>query len=149
MSARYNKRHKRLRKGESQKANGDYTYRWTDRSGKRHSFGAKSLEELRSKEEELARDKADGIKQCIQNVILNDIYDLWRTTKRGLKDNTFQNYCWCNEQYVKDDIGMIPIQQLKRSDIKRFYNKLYEERRLKVATIDNVHTVLHQVIQVR
>lgn len=28
-----------------------------------------------------------------------------------------------------------------------FYNKLADERNLKIATIDNIHTVLHQVLQ--
>ena len=34
---------------------------------------------------------------------------------------------------------------MKRSDVKRFYNRLADERILTIATIDNVHTVLHQV----
>ena len=81
--------------------------------------------------------------------MLNDIFDLWKATKRGLKQNTYFNYVWCYEQYVwSDPIGQTPIQALKRSDLKRFYNRLYEERHLKISTIDNVHTVLHQVIQI-
>ena len=34
------------------------------------------------------------------------------------------------------------------NDVKQFYNKLSEERGLRVNTIDNIHTVLHQVLQV-
>lgn len=40
------------------------------------------------------------------------------------------------------------MQTLKKSDVKQFYNKLLDERGLRVNTIDNVHTVLHQVLQV-
>ena len=35
---------------------------------------------------------------------------------------------------------------LYKSDVKRFYNVLADERRLKITTIDNIHTVLHQVL---
>ena len=52
-----------LRKGESQRKDGNYDYRWTTRDGKRHSVYAKTLEELRAKEEEILRDKCDGIRQ--------------------------------------------------------------------------------------
>lgn len=50
-------------------------------------------------------------------------------------------------QFVAEDIGKFLIRNLKRSDIKRFYNKLVDERGLKIATIDNIHTVLHQVLE--
>ena len=51
-----------LRKGETQRANGTYDYRWVGKDGKRHSIYAKSLEELREKEKEIEKDKLDGIK---------------------------------------------------------------------------------------
>ena len=35
---------------------------------------------------------------------------------------------------------------LRKTDIKRFYNYLADERHLKPATIDNIHTVLHQIL---
>ena len=36
-----------LKQGESQRTNGKYDYRWTDRNGKRHSVYADTLDELR------------------------------------------------------------------------------------------------------
>lgn len=50
------------------------------------------------------------------------------------------------EQFARDDIGQLKIGTLKRSDIRRYYNRLIDERNLKIATVDNIHTVLHQVI---
>ena len=35
---------------------------------------------------------------------------------------------------------------LKKSDIKRFWQFLADERGLKASTIDNIHTVLHQIL---
>ena len=34
------------------------------------------------------------------------------------------------------------------ADIRRFYNYLIDEKCLKIATVDNVHTVLHQVLDI-
>lgn len=135
-----------LRKGESQRKDGNYDYRWTTRDGKRHSVYAKTLEELRAKEEEILRDKCDGIKTEARYVTINDVFEVWKQLKRGLKDNTFQNYKYMYEQFVKPDFGNTRVSQLKKSDVKRFYNMLADERALKVSTIDSIHTVLHQVL---
>lgn len=135
-----------LRKGESQRKDGNYDYRWTTRDGKRHSVYAKTLEELRAKEEKILRDKCDGIKTEARYVTINDVFEVWKQLKRGLKDNTFQNYKYMYEQFVKPDFGNTRVSQLKKSDVKRFYNMLADERALKVSTIDSIHTVLHQVL---
>lgn len=52
------------------------------------------------------------------------------------------------EQFVRDDFGQQKIATLKKSDIRRFYNRLVDDRNLKIATVDNIHTVLHQVIEI-
>ncbi len=147
MAKRTDKDRKVLKKGESQRANGKYDYRWTSKDGKRHSVYADTLEELREKEEEILKDKADGIKAGKSGVTVNDMFKLWCDLKRGLKDNTFQNYKYMYNQFVAPDFGKSKVVKVKKSDVKRFYNMLADERNLKIATIDNIHTVLHQVFQ--
>ena len=51
-----------LRKGESQRKDGKYDFRWTSPDGKRHSIYAATLEELREKENDIQRDSLEGIK---------------------------------------------------------------------------------------
>ena len=136
-----------LREGESQRKDGTYDYRWRTTGGKRHSIYAKTLEELREKEAALLRDKSNGIRTDAANVTLNDIYDMWAELKKGLKDNTFQNYQYMYNQFVYPDFGKLKVTKIKRSDVRRFYNLLADERNLKIATIDNIHTVLHQVLE--
>ena len=145
---RFDSKHRLLRQGEGERADGYYIYRWTAKNGKRHCITARSLEELRKKEEELIKDKSDGIRSESKNTTVNDIYDLWKNMKRGLKDNTLQNYCYMYQMFVEPDLGKMKIQTLKKSDVKRFYNKLVEERNLKITTVDGIHTVLHQVLTV-
>lgn len=135
-----------LKEGECQRKDGTYDFRWRTSSGKRHSIYAKTLEELRKKELEVQRDKCDGIRTDAHNITVNDIYEMWVGLKKGLKDNTFQNYQYMYRQFVYSDFGKLKIKQVKRSDVRRFYNLLADERSLKFATIDNVHTVLHQVL---
>ena len=137
-----------LRTGETQRADGYYTYRWTTRNGKRHSVTAKTLEELREKEDQIVKDKCDGIRAEAKNVRLNDVFELWCNMKRGLKDNTYQNYCYMYNMFVRGNLGCLRVQTLRKSDIKRFYNLLVDEKNLKIATVDNIHTVLHQVLDV-
>lgn len=135
-----------LRSGEVQRTNGSYQYSWMDGSGKRRYVYAKTLEELRIKEEQIAKDKSDGIKTEARYTTLNELFDLWKTLKRGLKDNTFQNYAYLYDTFVRHVIGDKFVTKLKKSDIKRYYNYLADERGLKASTIDGIHTVLHQVL---
>ena len=135
-----------LRTGEGQRPNGTYEYRWTDKTGKRRRVYAKTLEELREKEKEIERDKSDGIKAEARYVTVNELFDLWKQIKRGLKDNTFQNYQYMYNTFVRPEFGKKRISTLKKTDVKRFYNYLADERSLQASTIDSIHTVLHQVL---
>ena len=135
-----------LRKGESQRKDGKYDFRWTSPDGKRHSIYAVTLEELREKENDIQRDSLEGIKAEARYVTLNDVFTLWAKVKRGLKDNTFQNYLYLYRQFVEPDFGKSKVSALKKSDVKQFYNTLADERGLQISTIDSVHTVLHQVL---
>lgn len=136
-----------LKEGEYQRANGTFEYKWRDKRGKRHSIYAKTLEELREKEIDVLRDALDGIRTDKSNLTINDLYHLWVQLKRGLKNNTFCNYQYMYTQFVEPDFGHSKIADLKRTDIRAFYNMLADERMLKTSTIDSIHTVLHQVLE--
>lgn len=136
-----------LKEGEYQRANGTFEYKWRDKKGKRHSIYAKSLDELRNKEIDILRDALDGIRTDKNDLTINDLYYLWVQLKRGLKDNTFQNYKYMYTQFVEPDFGHSKIADLKRTDVRAFYNHLADAQHLKTATIDNIHTVLHQVLE--
>ena len=146
-SIRYDSHHARLRTGESQMKNGTYVFRWTDESGKRHAEYAPTLDELRNKQEKRLVDAHDGIQTDAAQKSVNDFFELWCQLKRGIKDSTFKNYIYMYEMFVKPSFGRKTISKVKKSDVRRFYNLLAEERGLQVSTIDGVHNVLHQVFQ--
>lgn len=145
---RYDSNRVKLRTGEYQKADGHYEYRYTV-FGKKYSVYAKNLETLREKESEIqSLETAKQAKFDSRTTTLNDVFYLWKELKRGLRPNTFQNYCYMYEQYVQDGLGRHYIASIRKSDIKRFFNHLADERRLRAGTIEAVQTVLHQVFQI-
>lgn len=145
---RYDSNRVRLRTGEYEKGNGQYEYRYTV-FGKQFSVYSKTLEGLREKEEQIISRKEEQNKKYNQyRTTLNDIFELWKELKRGIRTNTFQNYCYLYEHYIQDSIGRRYISTIKKSDVKRFFNYLADERRLKAGTLDGVQTILHQVLQI-
>ncbi len=136
-----------LREGESQRADGTYDFRWRTKNGKRHSVYAATLEKLREKEDEIFRDKMDGIKTDAKNTTVNDMFELWLVIKKGLKDNTFQNYKYMYKTFVEPDFGRYKLVAVKKTDVRRFYNSLVFDKGLKVNTVDTIHTVLHQIFK--
>ena len=61
-----------LKEGEYERSNKTYEFKWTDKTGKRHSIYAKTLEELREKEIDILRDTLNGIKVNGKNLGLTD-----------------------------------------------------------------------------
>lgn len=149
MAKRKDHKNRVLREGESyRKADGLYMYRWTTGDKKRHTTYSSTLEGLREKEEEIRRDLREGIRVGKENITLNDVYGMWKRDKVGLKQTTQGNYNYMYEHFVKDSFGKRKIQAIRRSDVRRFYNGLLDAKRLKVNTLDNIHTVLHQVFKI-
>lgn len=134
-----------LRTGELQRSDGTYQYSWMDVNHKRRYVYARTLDDLRQREAQIAKDKCDGIKAEARYTTLNELFELWASLKRGLKDNTFENYKYMFNTFTRPIIGERKISSVKKSDIKRYYNYLADERNLKPATIDSIHTVLHQI----
>ena len=143
---RKDKKNRFLKEGEYQRSCGTYEFKWRDKSGGRHSISAVTLEELREKELDVLRDVLDGVKADKNNLTINDLYNSWVQLKRGLKDNTFSNYNMYT-MFVEPEFGKRKIVDLKRSDIRSFYNYLADERHVQINTIDCIHTVLHQVLE--
>lgn len=109
---------------------------------------AATLEDLREQEEQILVDQHDGIKANIKNVTVNDVYELWCQLKRGIKDSTMKNYIYMYELFVKPTFGKKKLVQVKKSDVRRFYNQLIDDKVLKPSTVDVIHNIVHQVFQI-
>ncbi len=135
-----------LRKGEQQRADGVYEYRWTTPDGKRHSVYAGTLELLRKKEDQVAADIRDGIKTETKLITVNEAFDMWCQLKRGIEDNTFQNYKYMYNQFIRSQFGKLRLTIVEKSDVRRFYNSLADGKILKVSTMETIHNILHEVL---
>lgn len=135
-----------LKKYESVRKNGGYEYKYPIGNGKRRSIYADTLEELRQLEKTIQKDVVDGIK-LDNNMTVNDVYEKWCKVKRGLRDSTFHNYKYMYDMFVYQDFGRRKIADIRRSDVRAYYNHLNEDKGLALTTLDNIHTVLHQVLE--
>lgn len=138
-----------LKAGESyRKSDDSYVYRWTAANGERKAIYAKNLKTLREREEELQKDIYDGIRVEESRITVNDVYKLWKRDKKGLKDHTMSNYTYTYEHYVQNSFGEKRIQQIRRSDARKFYNEMLDDIGVAMTTLDNIHTVLNQVFNI-
>lgn len=144
---RYDSNHIRLQKGETQRENGSYQYRFVGRDGKRHCFYAPTLQQLREKREKVERDNSEGIKLETKKLTVNELYELWADMKRGIKQNTFLNYLYMYRTFVQPNFGRMKVINVKKMDVRNFYNSLYDSGTMKISTLETIQNVLHQVFQ--
>lgn len=124
-----------LEKGESQRKDGSYMYRYSDISGKRRAVYANDLSELRKKERQISRDLEENIDTVGAEITLNEQFDKCISLKTQLRNSTRQNYIGLWEGNLRDNaLGKKRLCDIKKSDILRFYNSL-AERGLKYTTI--------------
>ncbi len=114
-----------LRKGEQQRENGTYMYRWTSSEGRRECIYANSLDELRKKEDEINKEISLGVSRTL--VTLNEQIEIYLMTKRNLANSTKENYNYYYRHSVKDSrIGKMKVIDIRKSDILLFYHDLEE-----------------------
>lgn len=134
-----------LRDGKSYRKNdGRYMYRYTSIDGKRHSIYDSDLNELRKKEEIIRHDLREGIRIGEDHITLNDVYEMWKKDKNSLKQTTKGNYVYM-ERFVMEEFGWRKLRDIRKSDVRRFYNSLLDTKRIKINTLDSIHTVVHQL----
>lgn len=136
----------KLQKGESKRKDGRFMYRFTDSTGKRRTFYAKTLVDLRIHERQIARDKTELDQYVTTGASLNFVFDRYISLKTNLKQNTRTNYIYMYDKFIRERLGKKNINEIKYSDVKQFYVSLLAEG-LQVNTLDNIHTVLHPTLQ--
>lgn len=144
---RYDKRRYALQKGEYQRADGMYEYKWTDAYGKRHSIYSMDLDDLRIKEQKIELNQLEGIKEPPTTLTVEKLYETWKKLKRGIKQSTYSGYVYVFDSFIRPSFGKKRVVQVKRTDVRAFYISLLDERCVSMGTVDNVHNVLQQVFQ--
>ena len=135
-----------LRNGESQRKDGTYMYRYTDVRGKRVCVYARTLEELRVKEQTIQKELNDGIDYAAGEIIVLDLLKRYIATKTGVRYNTKVGYQFVLNLVSKESFGCLKIRDIKPSDAKQWFIKLYQDGR-RYSTITSVRGVLRPAFE--
>lgn len=134
-----------LKKGETQRKDGTYMFRWTNRSGQGKTVYGKTLEELRKKEEEIRREQAMGIERS--SISLNEQIERYLKTKRKLKKSTRENYEYYFRHSIKDSvIGKMRVSDIRKSDILLFYADM-SDNGMAAGTIKILQKIIRPALQ--
>ena len=144
-NSRFAKGRLKLKKGEYQRSNNTFEYKWVDHLGHRHSIYAKSLDELREKETELLKISLDGNNSYNQNFTVNSYYEIWKKIKSGVRDTTFRSYDGIYHRHIKPAFGNTKLKDLTYSGIVMFYKDLAEKRGLCISTIVSINAVFNMI----
>lgn len=162
MEKRRDAKNRILEKGEYQKSDGRYMYKYTDSNGSdryvyswtltqtdRPPNGKRSTKCLRELEKEIAKDLQDEIDTFkAKKMTLNAFYEDYINEKRELKSSTRANYKYMYKKYVWNDIGMKKLPDIKYSDVKKFYNHLIRDIGFKPNSMEAIHTILHPIFAI-
>ncbi len=135
-----------LRKGEYQRSNNTFEFRWTDKHGKRQYVYAKSLPELRKKEDAITRDILDGIDYGKLDLTINDYFELWKKLKTGIRETTFATYVCYYDRYIANDFGKTKLKNVSYSSVVLFLKSLAVDKRLQYASVRNIELSLSMVL---
>jgi len=138
-----------LRKGESwREKDKRYTYTYTDPLGRRKWIYATDLMILREKEKKLMKDQLDGLDlYAAGKATVNNTFDRYISTKYDLRDTTRSNYLYTYNKFVRETFGKKRLVDVKYSDVMHFYLHLLNVDDLAIATVDNVHCILHPTFE--
>ena len=147
-NSRYANKRIKLRKGEYQRSNNTFAYWWFDKNGKRQFVYAKSLPELREKEEQIIRDTMDGIDYSKLDSTINSYFELWKEIKSGIRETTFTSYVRFYNRYVEPEFGKRKLKNVTYSSVVMFLKNLAVEKGLSFGTIRNIKVVLSMVFDI-
>ena len=116
-----------LQKGESQRSDGLYVYRYTNRYQKRISIYASSLRELREKEQEISVNQYFGVEDHPNDLKLIDIIDRHRELVSNRRPGTIENYLGIRNTISRYPIANKIAGKIKSSDLKVWMLELSEQ----------------------
>ena len=155
MADRRDSKNRKLNKGEYQRNDGRYAYRYIDVDGierwiyswrltdtDRPPAGKEYTESLREMEIRIAQSLTDGIKiYDAEKTTLNECFETYLSTKIKIKDVTRVSYRKLWSYYIKETIGRRYVSDLHYSTLVRFFGGLISGG-LKQSSVEQVFSVV-------
>lgn len=129
-----------LQKGEGQRADGRYYFKYIDKNGKPKFLYSWRLNEtdplpkgkrdcipLRTQIQEYNHDKYDGIDYSAKKLTVSQLYDKQNALKPNVRKSTIQGRERLKELLQEDSFGSMPIDAVKPSDAKQWAIRMSEK----------------------
>ena len=147
-----------LRDGEAQDENGQYSYRYTDNFGQRHTIRSwrllqsdptpphkKAKRCLRDMEEEVLAEKMLGLAPNKMTVF--ELVERYIATRTGVRPTTKAGYNTVTNMLAAHEFGMRKIKDIKYSDAKLFLIGLQKNEGKSYSSIQSIRGVLRPAFQ--
>lgn len=146
MPSRKDNKGRVLEKGESQRNDGTYMYRWTDLSKKRQTIYARTLNELRQKELQVTKTEIiSGVSWESNKITVRELIDRYLSLKK-VRITTDQKYRYLINMLDKIQILDIQIKDIKTSLAKQYMITL-SNMGYSYGTVQNAKTLLKPAFQ--
>ena len=118
-----------LRTGESQRKDLTYQYRYANASGKRCTVYARTLEELRQKEDAINDVVSCGGDYSEGSITVIELLERYIALKQGVRYATRKGYNFVLNIVLKEEFGRRKIGDVRTSDAKLWLMKLQRDGR--------------------
>ena len=146
MPSRKDNKGRVLEKGESQRNDGTYMYRWNDLSKKRQTIYARTLNELRQKKLQVTKTEIiSGVSWESNKITVRELIDRYLSLKK-VRITTEQKYRYLINMLDKIQILDIPIKDIKTSLAKQYMITL-SNMGYSYGTVQNAKTLLKPAFQ--
>jgi len=151
---RHDSRGRKLSKGEYERKDGSYGYRYIDEeTGDARWAYAQSLAALRKKEKAVEKRAEKGVVRKGSTTSLDQAFDLWVEKRRVdvasnlHRGHTLDNYIYLwNTEVRRSRLGRCKVSKLTKELIEEHYKSM-RAAGVSIGTIETVHTPLSQVVK--
>ena len=116
-----------LKKGENERKDGRYQYRYNDAFGARKTVYANGLNELRELEKQIEKDIGDGIDYSKGQMTVYELVERYLSLKQGVRYNTRIGYNFVSNILGKEPFSRLKVSNVKVSDAQKWIIKMYND----------------------
>ena len=147
MKKRKDKYGRVLKEGESLRKDGRYQYRYKTIDNKCKTVYARSLDDLRVKEQEIQNDLYNGFCTADRNVTVHEMFIRCAASRQFLKPQTRSGYEYAYNKHARPILGDKRIRDIKYSDMMLFFKHMRDEQQLGVSTMRSVNHSLTPIFK--
>ena len=147
MKKRKDKYGRVLKEGENLRNDGRYQYRYKTIDNKCKTVYARTLDELRIKEQEIQNDLYNGFCNSDRNITVHEMFIRCASSRQFLKPRSREVYEYCYNKHAKPILGDRQVRDIKYSDMMMFFKYMRDELHLGISTMRSVNHSLTPIFK--